>query len=253
MTKYKTALVTGANRGLGRDMAINLAKKGLNIVLTYNRNKDEADSVVEEIKLLGQKAVAFQLDVIEPKTFDDFFGKVTTHLKENEDSPNFDFLINNAGFVHQSPIETTTEQQLDDMYHVHFRAPFFLTQKALPFLNENGGIVNISSGLARFATPGYGAYGSMKKAIEQFTVYLAKELGHRKIRANVVAPGAIETDFQGGAVRDNSELNKILASHTALGRVGLPDDIGSVVAFLCTDDAKWVNAQRIEVSGGMNL
>jgi len=253
MTKSKTALVTGANRGLGRDMAINLAKKGLNVVLTYNTNKGEADSVVEEIKLLGQKAVAFQLNVSEPETFDNFIGKVTTYLRENEGSPNFDFLINNAGFVHQSSLETTTAQQLDDMYNVHFRAPFFLTQKVLPFLNENGGIVNISSGLARFATPGYGAYGSMKKAIEQFTVYLAKELGNRKIRANVVAPGPIETDFQGGAVRDNPELNKILASHSALGRVGMPDDIGGVVAFLCTDGAKWVNAQRIEVSGGINI
>lgn len=253
MTKTKIALVTGGSRGLGKDMAVNLAKKGLDIVLTYQNNKAEADKVVSEIVALGQKAVAYQLNVSEPKSFDAFIEKVTSHLTENTGSSHFDFLVNNAGFIHYGSLSEFTEEQFDDMMMVHFKGPYLLTQKALPYLNENGGIVNISSGLTRFATPGYGTYAAMKGAMEKYTLYLAKELGPRKIRANVVAPGAIETDIQGGAVRDNADLNKMIASHTALGRVGLPHDIGSVVAFLCSDDAKWVNAQRIEVSGGMNL
>lgn len=253
MSKTKIALVTGGSRGLGRDMAINLAKKGLDVVLTYQNNKTEADKVVSEITTLGQKAFALQLNVSELKSFDLFLEKVTTHLQENTGSPNFDFLVNNAGFIHHGSLADFSEELFDQLMLVHLKGPYFLTQKALPYLNEGGGIVNISSGLTRFANPGYGTYAAMKGAIEKYTHYLAKELGSRKIRANVVAPGAIETDIQGGVVRDNPEVNKMIASHTALGRVGLPEDIGSVVAFLCTDDARWINAQRIEVSGGMNL
>lgn len=252
-TKSKIALVTGGSRGLGRDMAINIAKKGIDVVLTYNSNKQKADEVVAEIEMLGQKAVAFKLDTRDVKLFDEFLKQLTTYLEEKNGNPNFDFLINNAGTALHAPFAETTEEQLDDIINIHYKGVFFLTQKTLPFINDGGRIINISSGLARFSNPGSSAYGSMKGAIEVLTRYLAKELGSRGIAANVVAPGAIETDFGGGLVRDNKDINQHIASVTALGRVGLPDDIGGVVAFLCTEDAKWINAQRIEVSGGMNL
>ncbi|ANI88537.1 short-chain dehydrogenase [Arachidicoccus ginsenosidimutans] len=253
MSTQKIALVTGGSRGLGRDMAINLAKKGIDVVLTYNSNKTEADKVVATIQSLGQKAIAFQLDAGNVKSFDAFLKDVTDHLKEKTGSPNFDFLINNAGTALYALVNDTTEAQVDEAFNIHYKGVFFLTQKALPYINEGGGIVNISSGLARFSFAGSSVYASMKSAVETLTRYLAKELGSRKIRANVVAPGAIETDFGGGHVRDNKEINDHVASITALGRVGLPDDIGGVVAFLCTEDAKWINGQRIEVSGGMML
>lgn len=249
----KIALVTGGSRGLGKDMALNLAKKGLDIVLTYNSKREEADTVVNEIEKLGQKAVAIQLNVAEVSSFDLFFQKVEIALKDTFGTNKIDFLINNAGVGLHESFATTTTVQFDDLVNIQFKGPFFLTQKALGFMNDGGGIVNISSGLTRFSFPGYATYASMKGAMETLTKYQAKELGARKIRVNIVAPGAIETDFGGGAVRDNEQLNQQIASITALGRVGLPDDIGSVVAFLCTDDAKWVNGQRIEVSGGMNL
>jgi NAD(P)-dependent dehydrogenase (short-subunit alcohol dehydrogenase family) len=249
----KIALVTGGSRGLGKDMALNLAKKGLDVILTFNSKKEEAEEVVSEIEKLGQKAVAIQLNVAETNSFDLFFEKVKTALKNTFDTDKIDFLINNAGVgLHESFLTTTTDQ-FDDLVNIQFKGPFFLTQKALEILNDDGGIVNISSGLTRFSFPGYSTYASMKGAMETLTKYQAIELGARKIRVNVVAPGAIETDFGGGVVRDNEQLNQLVASLTALGRAGLPDDIGSVVAFLCTDDAKWVNGQRIEVSGGMNL
>lgn len=253
MTNTKTALVTGGSRGLGKNMALNIAKKGIDVVLTYNSNKEEADKVVTEIQSLGQKAIAFQLDAGNVKSFDNFLKNVTEHLKEQTGSSNFDFLINNAGTALHASFAETTEEQFDTALNIHYKGVFFLTQKALPYLNDGGRIINISSGLARFSFPGSSAYGSMKGAIEVLTRYLAKELGSRGIAANVVAPGAIETDFSGGMVRDNKELNAQISSLTALGRVGLPDDIGGVVAFLCTEDAKWINGQRIEVSGGMNL
>ncbi|MGQ7945804.1 SDR family NAD(P)-dependent oxidoreductase [Flavobacterium sp. WC2509] len=249
----KIALVTGGSRGLGKNMALSLAQKGLDIVLTYHSKKAEAEEVIAEIEKLGQKAAAIQLNVAEASSFDSFFENAKTALQNTFGTDKIDFLINNAGIgVHES-IATTTENQLDNMVNIHFKGPFLLTQKALDILNDGSGIVNISSGLTRFSFPGYAAYASMKGAIETLTTYQAKEFGDRKIRVNVVAPGAIETDFGGGAVRDNEQLNQFISSLTALGRVGLPDDIGSVVAFLCTDDAKWVNGQRIEVSGGMNL
>lgn len=252
-TGNKIALVTGGSRGLGRNMAISLAKKGIDVVLTYNSNKLEADKVVAEIQSLGQKAFALQLDASNVKSFDNFFSQVTAHLKEHTGSGKFDFLINNAGTALYAPFAETTEEQFDNALNIHFKGVFFFTQKALPLINDGGRIINISSGLARFSFPGSSAYGSMKGAIEVLTRYMAKELGSRGIAANVVAPGAIETDFGGGRVRDNKDINTQIASLTALGRVGLPDDIGGVVAFLCTEDARWINGQRIEVSGGMNM
>ncbi len=230
-TNSKIALVTGGSRGLGRDMAINLAKKGVDVVLTYNSNQAEADKVVAEIEAAGQKAVALQLNTGEVKTFDTFFNQLKTALQETFNTDHFDFLINNAGTALYAPFAETTEEQFDTVLNIHYKGVFFLTQKALSILNDGGRIINISSGLARFSFPGSSAYGSMKGAIEVLTRYLAKELGPRRIAANIVAPGAIETDFGGGHVRDDEATNKQVASVTALGRVGLPDDIGSVVAF----------------------
>ena len=253
MEKSKIALVTGGSRGLGKDMAVKLAKKGLNIVLTYHSQKEEAQEVVETIQALGQKAFAIQLDVSKTATFDAFITKLTTHLYEKEGSKNIDYLINNAGTGLYKTITDTTEEDFDDMLNIHFKGVYFLTQKMLPYLNDGGGIVNISSGLARYSFVASSAYACMKGAIEVFTKYLAKELGARKIRANVVAPGAVATDFGGGANRDNAERRQTIANATALGRVGETDDIGGIVAFLCSEDAKWVNGQRIEVTGGMLL
>lgn len=252
-TKNKIALVTGGSRGLGKNMALALAKKGIDVVLTYNTNKEAADKVVAEIQSLGQKAFAFQLDTSNIKLFDHFIQQVTAQLQAQTGSPNFDFLINNAGTALYALAKDTTEEQMDAIFNIHYKGVFFLTQKALPFINDGGGIINISSGLARIIIPGSSVYGSLKGAVEILTRFLAKELGARRIRVNVVAPGAIETDFGGGRTRDNKEINAQIASLTALGRVGLPDDIGGVVAFLCTEDARWINGQRIEVSGGQAL
>jgi len=249
----KIALVTGGSRGLGKNMAINIAKKGIDVVLTYHSNKQEADNVVKEIEALGQKAAAFQLDAGNVGSFDSFIATVTAHLQEKTGSPNFDFLINNAGTALYAPFAETTEEQFDAAMNIHFKGVFFLTQKALPYINNGGRIINISSGLARFSFPGSSAYASMKGGIEVLTRYMAKELGARGIAANVVAPGAIETDFGGGRVRDDKELNAHVAGATALGRAGVPDDIGGVVAFLLTEEARWINAQRIEASGGMMI
>lgn len=204
-----------------------------------------------EIQALGRKAIAYQLNTKEVNSFDEFVKKVGDHLEENTGSRNIDFLINNAGTALYQPILEVTEEQLDDMVNIHFKGVFFLTQKFLPFMNDNGGIINLSSGLARFALPGSSVYGSMKATVDQLTKYMAKELGARKIKVNAVAPGAIETDFGGGRTRDDKNMNALVASNTALGRAGLPDDIGGVVAFLCTKEARWITAQRIEVSGGM--
>ena len=249
----KIALVTGGSRGLGKNMAVAIAKKGIDVIITYNSKKEEAEEVVKEIENLGQRAAAIQLNVAESATFDYFLGQVSSSLKNIFKTDKFDFLVNNAGIGIHNSFAETTEAEFDLLTNIHFKGPFFLTQKALPILNDGGAIVNISSGLARFSFPGYAAYASMKGAIETLTQYQAKELGERKIRVNIVAPGAIETDFGGGAVRDNEELNQQIASMTALGRVGLPDDIGSVVAFLCSDESRWVNGQRIEVAGGIFL
>lgn len=253
-TENKITLVTGGSRGLGKDMAINLAKKGLDVVLTYHSNDSEANKVVAEITSLGQKAAALQLDVSAVENYEPFFSeKMVPALKETFDTETFDFLINNAGTGVTAPFSSTTEAQLDEMINIHFKTGYLFTQQALEYLNDGGGIVNISSGMTRIINPGYAAYSSMKGALEILTKYQAKELGDRKIRVNIVAPGAIETDFGEGVVRDNKELNDHISSITALGRVGLPTDIGPVVAFLCTEEAYWVNAQRIEVSGGQAI
>ncbi|OMP30438.1 SDR family NAD(P)-dependent oxidoreductase [Mangrovimonas sp. DI 80] len=249
----KVAFITGGSRGLGRDMALAIAKKGLNVVLTFQSNQDKANEVVAEIETLGQKAIALSLDVTNPSSFPETIKQIQTVMTSSFGSDKIDYLVNNAGIGAYAPFSETTEAQFDKMYHIHFKGVALLTQELLPVMNDGGGIVNISSGLTRFAIGGYAAYAAMKGAVETLSKYMAKELGERKIRVNVVAPGAIETDFGGGAVRDNKELNAFIASMTALGRVGLPDDIGSVVAFLCTEDAKWVNAQRIEVSGGQMI
>lgn len=246
----KVALITGGSRGLGRDMAIQLAKKNFDIIITYNSNKAAADEVVAAVKAEGKKAVAMQLDVAKSSSFNAFINEVKEKLTSDFGTNQVHSLVNNAGTGLYAPFDSTTEAQFDEMVNVHLKAAFFLTQKMLPILSDGGSIVNISSGLARFSSNNYSAYAIMKAAIESLTRYQALELGGRKIRVNTVAPGAIETDFGGGAVRDVKEINNMIASHTALGRVGLPDDIGSVVAFLCSEDAKWVNAQRIEVAGG---
>jgi NAD(P)-dependent dehydrogenase (short-subunit alcohol dehydrogenase family) len=252
-TTNKIALVTGGSRGLGKNMALKIAEKGIDVILTYNTQKEDALAVVAEIEKAGQKAVALPLNTGDIKSFDSFFEQLKSVLKDTFNTTHFDFLINNAGIGRHTAFAETTEEEFDLLLNIHYKGVFFLTQKALTLLNDGGRIVNISSGLARFALPGYSAYGSLKGAIETLTRYLAKELGSRGIAVNVVAPGAIETDFSGGAVRDNAQLNQFVASVTALGRAGLPDDIGGVVAFLCTEEARWINAQRIEVSGGMNI
>ncbi len=253
MTPSKIALVTGGSRGLGKNMALSLAHKGIDVLLTYHTKKAEAQAVVAEIQALGRQAAALPLDVANSKSFDAFLAQVKTTLYDTFQGEQFHFLVNNAGTGVYAPFADTTEEQFDEMVNVHFKSAFFLTQKALPLLADGGRIINISSGLARFSNPGYAAYAAMKGAVEVLTRYQAKELGARGIAVNTVAPGAIETDFGGGMVRDNSEVNAHLAGATALGRVGMPDDIGGVVAFLCADEARWINGQRLEVTGGMNL
>ena len=251
-TKSKIAIVTGGSRGLGKDMVINLARKGHNIIFTYHINKAEADKVVSEVLSMGQKAISYQLDVSKTSTLDAFISTVSEYLQENEGSSNFDYLINNAGTGMYGSVADTTEEQFDAMMNIHFKGVYFLTQKLLPLINDGGGIINVSSGLTRVTFPNVSAYDSMKGAIEIYTRCLANELGTRRIRANVVAPGAIATDFGDGSNKHNEEKRKAIAGITALGRVGEPEDIGGVVAFLCTPEAGWINGQRIELSGGMS-
>lgn len=246
----KVALITGGSRGLGRDMALQLAKKDFDIIITYQSNKEAAVKVIEELNTLGRKAVALHLDVTKSNTYDAFVSQVKEKLFTDFGTGALHSLVNNAGTGLYAPFDRTTEEQFDEMVNTHLKAAFFLTQKMLPIILDGGNVINISSGLARFSNRNYSAYAIMKAAIESLTRYQALELGSRRIRVNTVAPGAIETDFAGGFVRDTKEINNLIANGTALGRVGLPDDIGSVVSFLCSDDAKWVNAQRIEVSGG---
>ena len=248
----KIALVTGASRGLGRDMAISLAKKKMDVILSYRTKQEEADAVVKEIEALGQKASAVRLDMKEISSLDAFVEEVHNLLKSKWNTDSFDFLVNNAGMGATVPFEQVTEDLFDEFMNVHFKGVYFLTQKCLPYINNGGGIINISTGTTRFSNPGYSVYASMKGAVEVFTKYLAKELGPKGIRANVVAPGPVETDFNSAAIRSNPQMKERLSSMSPLGRVGNADDIGGVVAFLCSEDAKWVNAQRIEVSGGIN-
>ena len=248
----KLAIVTGASRGLGRNTALNLAKRGVDVIVTYHSNRAEADAAVAEIEALGRKAVALQLDAGKVSSFAAFVDGVRSALS-GWGRDRFDYLVNNAGVSAPGSITDMREADFDQLVDIHFKGMFFLTQGLLPLMADGGRIVNISSGLARFALPGYAVYGALKGAVEVMTRYMAKELGGRGITVNVVAPGAIETDFGGGAVRDNADLNKFVAAQTALGRVGLPDDIGPMIAALLSDENRWVTAQRIEVSGGMFL
>lgn len=247
------ALITGSSRGLGKNTALALAKKGVGAIVTYHSNEAEAKAVVSAIEDLGVKAVALQLDTANTKSFDAFVAQVKQALQDTWQTEQFDFLINNAGIGIYKPFTETTEEEFDRLFNTQVKGVFFLTQKLLPVLKDGGRIINLSSGLARFTSPGYAAYASTKGAIEVLTRYMAKELGQRQIRVNVVAPGAIETDFGGGAVRDNPEMNQVIASQTALGRVGVPDDIGGAIAALLSEDNRWITAQRIEVSGGQAL
>lgn len=247
------ALITGASRGLGKNAALALAKAGTDLIITYHSKADEAESVVEEARWLGRKAVAMQLDTGNVSSFSDFSAQLACHLQQNWQRDQFNFLVNNAGFGAYAALSQTTEQQFDALMNVHFKGVFFLTQTLLPQLADGGRILNLSSGLTRFALPGYGAYAAMKGAVEVLSRYLALESGTRGIRVNTLAPGAIETDFGGGTVRDNAEINRAIAAQTALGRVGLPDDIGPVVQMLLSEQSGWINGQRIEVSGGIHL
>ena len=247
----KIAFVTGGSRGLGRDMAFRLAEKGLDVIITYNNRQEDAQRVVAQIEASGRKAAALQLNTGVIAGFGAFADRLRATLNEHFGTGKFDFLVNNAGQGGYSPISEATEAFFDDLLNVHFKGVYFLTQKLLPLMNDGGGIVNVSSGLTRLSVPGSSAYASMKGAVETLTRYLAKELGSRGIRANVIAPGAVMTDFGNGHLRNDEALQKMVSSVTALGRPGVAEDIGGVVAFLCTEDARWVNAQRIEVSGGM--
>lgn len=247
------ALITGASRGLGKNAALALAKAGVDLIITYHSKADEAAAVVAEAQWLGRKAVAIQLDTGDVSSFAAFSKQLADHLQQTWQRDQFNFLVNNAGFGAHALLSETTEQQFDALMNVHFKGVFFLTQQLLPQIADGGRILNYSSGLTRFALPGYGAYAAMKGAVEVLSRYLALESGARGIRVNTLAPGAIETDFGGGTVRDNAAINQYIASQTALGRVGLPDDIGGVVQMLLSEQSGWINGQRIEVSGGIHL
>ncbi len=250
--KNKIAIVTGGSRGLGKDMALSLAKKNIDVILTYNTNEAMALDTVKEIEAHGSKAAIAHLNMSEFKSLDAFVKNVEVLLSTKFNATHFDFLINNAGMGKTLPFVEVTEDVFDDFLNVHFKSVYFLTQKLLKQMNDGGSIINISSGTTRFSNPGYSVYASMKGAMEILTKYLAKELGNRGIRSNIVAPGPVETDFNNAAIRNNPQFKTMLGNMSPLGRVGAADDLGGVIAFLCSDDAKWINGQRIEVSGGIN-
>jgi NAD(P)-dependent dehydrogenase (short-subunit alcohol dehydrogenase family) len=247
------ALITGGSRGLGRNGALALARQGTDIVITFNRNEGEAGRVVDEIRAIGRKAAAVQLDLSTPDAIPAFVERLLATLREQWQSDRIRYLLNNAGMGIHADVASTTSAQLDELINVHFKGPFLLTQALLPVLEDGGRILNVSSGLTRFSIQGYAAYASMKGAMEVLTRYLARELAPRGISVNAIAPGAIETDFGGGAVRDNPDLNRFVASITAMGRPGKPDEIGPVMAALLSEDTRWVTGQRVEASGGMFL
>ena len=249
----KIAIVTGASRGLGRNTALSIARKGGDVVVTYQSRAEDAREVVAEIQAMGRKAVALQLDTGDIASFASFAERLQAALRETCQRETFDYLVNNAGHGDHALSGQTTEAQFDALVNVHFKGVYFLVQTLLPLIANGGRIVNLSSGLTRFSYPGYAAYAAVKGAVEVLSLYMAKELGSRGIAVNTVAPGAIETDFGGGTVRDNPEINQIFAGMTALGRVGLPDDIGPMIASLLSEDNRWINAQRIEVSGGQGI
>jgi len=252
-TSTPIVLITGGSRGLGRNAAIALARRGVDVILTYKSAESEAHATVREIEALGRRAAALQLDVGDSSSFAAFAERVRSTLDQTWQRVRFDYLLNNAGVGAHASIAETTEEQFELLFKVHLKGTFFLTQKLLPLIADGGRILNTSSGLARFSFPGYAAYAAMKGGIEVLSRYMAKELGPRGIAVNTIAPGAIETDFGGGAVRDNAALNAQVASVTAMGRVGLPDDIGNAVADLLAGGTGWMTGQRIEVSGGMLL
>ena len=249
----KIAVITGGSRGLGRSMAEHLARRGVGTVITYRSGKAAADAVVEAVRKAGAKAVALPLEVGDASSFAGFAGRLGEALRGTWQRERFDFLVNNAGTGLHRPFAETSEAELDELYRIHLKAPYLLTQRLLPLIEDGGRVLNVSSGLARFTMPGASAYAAMKGGVEVLTRYLAKELGARGISVNTVAPGAIETDFNGGRLRDDKELNQRVASMVALGRVGLPDDVGGAVSSLLLDDTRWINGQRIEVSGGQML
>ncbi len=249
----KIALITGGSRGLGRDGALHLAARGVDSIVTYRSSQTEAEAVVQEIEAQGRRAIALRLDLAKSGAVEGFARELKGVLQTKFERPDFDFLLNNAGHGAHATFAETTEEQFDELMNVHLKGVFFLTQHLLPLIRDGGRIVNVSSGLVRFSLPGYAAYATMKGAVETLTRYMAKELGSRGISVNTLAPGAIATDFGGGAVRDNQELQTYLSSVTALGRVGQPEDIGRVIATLFSEDTNWINGQRIEASGGMFL
>ena len=249
----KIALITGAGRGLGKNMALTLARKGHDVIVLYRSSKDEAAQVVTEIENLGGKAITMQVDTSQTGTFSTFFEQLGIAIQEKWGRKTFDILINNAGIGIHKPFAETTEEMFDELMNIHLKGVFFFTQKALPYIENGGRIINLSTGLARFSNPGYAAYATMKGGIEVLTRYLAKELGSRGITVNVIAPGIIHTDFTKSAFEHIPGLEDTMNSITALGRVGQPDDIGGAVSLLCSPEAGWINGQRIEVSGGMNL
>lgn len=253
MNQNSIALVTGGSRGLGKDMALNLARRGINIIITYQQNKDKANQTVQELEQLQVKALALHLNLSDTSTIPVFVSTLKNALLNHFQTSHFDYLINNAGMGATVPFEQVTEALFDEFLNVHFKSVYFLTQQCIPIINNGGCVINISSGTTRYCNSGYSVYSSMKGALEVFTRYVAKELGHKGIRANVVAPGPIETDFNHGAIRNNPLMKERLAGLSPLGRVGVAEDIGSVVAFLCSEEARWINGQRIEVSGGINL
>jgi NAD(P)-dependent dehydrogenase (short-subunit alcohol dehydrogenase family) len=248
----KIALITGGSRGLGKSMALHLADSGHDII-TYNTNKESADEVVKDIESKGRKAFALQYDSSDFTALDNFVQQFKDALQNKFNVSSFDFLINNAGIGASIPFEKVTVADFDKFMNIHFKSVYFLSQKLLPLINNDGRIINISTGTTRFVNPGYSMYATMKGAIEVFTRYLAKEVGARGITVNVVAPGPIETDFNNAAIRNNPDRKKIMASNTALGRVGEADDIGKVIALICDEKSEWINGQRIEASGGINL
>ena len=246
----KIAIVTGGNRGIGKSVALNVAKRGTGIILTYNSHPEEAEAVVSEIKNGGGKAVALQLDVTNTSSFGDFAGLIEQALQKEWKQKTFDYLVNNAGIAQRTLIKDLTEEEFDQLVQVHFKGPVFLTQKLIPIMNDGGHIVNISSGLTRITYPGLSIYGSVKGAMEVFTMYLAREFADRKIRSNIVAPGALDTDFGGGRT---DEARKHLGEVTAMGRIGQAEDIGLLIASLLSEDCRWVDGQRIEATGGMHI
>ncbi len=249
----KIAIVTGGSRGLGKDMALSIAKKGIDVILTYNTNEALAIEVVKEIELMGVKAAALHLNMSDFNSLTGFVQNVSSVLSTHFNTNHVDFIVNNAGMGKTVPFTEVSEAIFDDFLNVHFKGVYFLTQKIVAIMNDGGAIINISTGTTRFSNPGYSVYASMKGAIEVFTKYLAKELGPKGIRANVIAPGPVETDFNNGAIKNSPQFKAMLGTMSPLGRVGAADDLGGVVAFLCTEDAKWINGQRLEVSGGINI